>query len=207
MRVLIVDDHKIVRDGLRHLLESAPGFEICGEAGDGEEALALTDSLAPDVLLLDLRMPGMGGLECLAELARAEPRPKVVVLSMHDDLAFIRRAIELGANGFLVKSVSRDELIDALRSVAAGKSYLQYGLARPLIESLGNTPDWRLALSSRQRMVLDGLAAGLDNSEIGTSAGISESMVKVELRAIYAALGVNRRSEAVAVGFRVGLLS
>lgn len=209
MRVLIADDHKIVRDGLRLLLDSEPDVEIVAEAETGREALEQIAESAPDVVLLDLRMPDMDGYEVLEAVAEMEHPPGIVVLTMNDDLAFVRRAIQLGADGFLVKSVGRDELIRALRSVQDGTPYVQDELTRPLVASLGgdSTSDLAVSLTDRQQNVLEALARGLDNAEIGEELAMSESTVKAELRALYAELGVKKRSEAVAVGFRLGLLS
>jgi len=210
MRVLIADDHRIVRDGLRLLLDSEPDVEIVAEAETGREALEQIAESAPDVVLLDLRMPDMDGYEVLEAVAEMEHPPGVVVLTMNDDLAFVRRAIQLGADGFLVKSVGRDELIRALRSVQDGTPYLQDQLTRPLVASLGDgqgQADLTVNLSERQLSVLEALARGMENAEIGQELALSESTVKAELRSIYAELGVKNRSQAVAVGFRLGVLT
>lgn len=210
MRVLIADDHKIVRDGLRLLLDSEPDVEIVAEAETGREALEQIAESAPDVVLLDLRMPDMDGYEVLDAVGEMEHPPGIVVLTMNDDLAFVRRAIQLGADGFLVKSVGRDELIRALRSVQDGAPYVQDQLTRPLIASLGEGPgqaDLTVSLSDRQLSVLEGLARGMENAEIGQELALSESTVKAELRSLYAELGVKNRSQAVAVGFRLGVLT
>lgn len=211
MRVLIADDHAIVRDGLSLLLDDGTDdeFEVVAEAETGAEVLDQIAVANPDVLLLDLRMPGMSGFDVLEAMQGLVDRPRVVVLTMHDDLAFVRRAIELGADGYLLKSVGREELRQALRSVEAGRPFIQGDLTRPLVASLasdgGDTV--RVDLSPRQRRVLDELARGRDNSEIAETLAISKSTVKAELRALYGALGVTRRSEAVAVAFRLGILS
>jgi len=210
MRVLIADDHKIVRDGLRLLLDSEPDVEIVAEAETGREALEQIAESSPDVVLLDLRMPDMDGYEVLEAVGEMEHPPGIVVLTMNDDLAFVRRAIQLGADGFLVKSVGRDELIRALRSVQDGTPYVQDQLTRPLIASLGEgqgQADLTVSLSDRQLSVLEALARGMENAEIGQELAISESSVKAELRSLYAELGVKNRSQAVAVGFRLGVLT
>lgn len=211
MRVLIADDHAIVRDGLSLLLDNGTDdeFEVVAEAETGAEVLDQIAAASPDVVLLDLRMPGMSGFDVLEAMQGLVDRPPVVVLTMHDDLAFVRRAIELGADGYLLKSVGKEELRQALRFVQAGKPFIQGDLTRPLVASLasdgGDTV--RVDLSPRQRRVLDELARGRDNPEIAETLAISKSTVKAELRALYRALGVTRRSEAVAVAFRLGILS
>jgi len=211
VRVLIADDHAIVRDGLSLLLDDGTDheFEVVAEAATGAEVLDQIGAASPDIVLLDLRMPGMSGFDVLEAMQGLVDRPRVVVLTMHDDLAFVRRAIELGADGYLLKSVGREELRQALRSVQAGRPFIQGDLTRPLVASLasdgGDTV--RVDLSPRQRRVLDELARGRDNSEIAENLAISKSTVKAELRALYRALGVTRRSEAVAVAFRLGILS
>lgn len=211
MRVLIADDHAIVRDGLSLLLDDGTDdeFEVVSEAETGAEVLDQIAVASPDIVLLDLRMPGMSGFDVLEAMQGLVDRPRVVVLTMHDDLAFVRRAIELGADGYLLKSVGREELRQALRSVQAGRPFIQGDLTRPLVASLasdgGDTV--RVELSPRQRRVLDELARGRDNPEIAETLAISKSTVKAELRALYRALGVTRRSEAVAVAFRLGIIS
>lgn len=210
MRVLIADDHKIVRDGLRLLLDSEPDIEIVAEAETGRETLELIAKSSPDVVLLDLRMPDMDGYEVLDAVGEMEHPPGIVVLTMNDDLAFVRRAIQLGADGFLVKSVGRDELIRALRSVQDGTPYIQDQLTRPLVASLGDgqsQADLTVSLSERQLNVLEALARGMENAEIGQELAISESTVKAELRSLYAELDVKNRSQAVAIGFRLGVLT
>jgi two-component system nitrate/nitrite response regulator NarL len=209
MRIVIADDHAIVREGLALLLERDGEFEVVGEAATGAAVLDQIRVTSPDVVLLDLRMPGMGGFEVLEALQGTEPSPAVIILTMHDDLALVRRAIQLGANGYLLKSVGKVELHRALRTVDAGKPYVQGDLTRPLIASLASDkgPSTRIELTTRQRTVLEQLAKGSDNREIATVLALSESSVKSELRRIYVSLGVTTRSEAVAVAFRLGILN
>lgn len=210
MKILIADDHAIVRDGLRLLLDGHADVEVVAEAGNGRDALDLIASTCPDVVLLDIRMPEMGGLEVLEALRQTETPPGVLVLSMHDDLVLVHRAIELGADGYVLKSVEKDELLRALRSVHAGQPYLQDELTRGLVTMLATgslAESEETPLSARQHAVLVALADGKDNQEIGKDLRLSASSIKAELRSIYATLGVSSRSEAVAVAFRLGLLS
>ncbi len=209
MRLLIADDHRIVREGLRMLLAREEDIEIVGEAADGQEVLALVTEQEPDVVLLDVRMPGMGGLEVLETLRAAGDDVRIIVLSMHDDPAYVKRAIELGADGYLLKSVGREELLRALHTVADGGPYIQGEIAAPLVARIvdpaaaGPVGD----LSVRDVEILQMLADGADNRAIAARLGISEAAVKAELRTIYSRLEVKRRSEAVAVALRLGLIS
>lgn len=208
MRVIIADDHRIVREGLRLLLSDEEDIEVVGEAADGDELLALVHETHPDLVLLDVRMPSVSGLDVLDELQGNDRSPRVLMLSMHDDPAYVKRAIELGASGYLLKSVGKEELLRAVRAVGSGSSYIQGEITAPLIARMR---DPSLAgpvgsLSPRDIEVLGMLSEGLDNRAIAARLGVSEAAVKAELRAIYARLEVKRRSEAVAVALRLGLI-
>ncbi|MFQ5555406.1 MAG: response regulator [Acidimicrobiia bacterium] len=209
MRVIIADDHKIVREGLRLILAHDESIDIVGEAEDGNALLELLATTPADVILLDLRMPGLGGLDVLERMQEALPQAKVVVLTMHDDAAYIRRAIELGVSGYLLKSVDREELLRALRRVVDGHSYIQGDLTSTLVEAMiDRSPRVAIgALSLEDRNIIELLAEGLDNRQLAQSIGLSEAAVKARLRGIYTSLGVRRRSEAVAVAIRLGLVS
>ncbi len=206
MRVLIVDDHRIVRDGLRWMLAGEPGIEIVGEAANGLEFLEMLESVSPDVTLLDVRMPTMGGIEALERLG--DTKTEILMLSMHDDVALVRRAIELGASGYLLKSTSRDELIRALSLVASGRPYMQGELTAPLVEDLATGGSQRAdGLEARERSVLQLVADGYENPDIAARLGVPETTVRSSLRTIFRALGAQTRSEAVAVGLRLGIIS
>lgn len=213
MKVLLADDHGIVRDGLRWMLSGEPDIEVIGEAADGcelLEALSAHDGEI-DVVLLDIRMPGVGGLEALQQLAaRDDPRgPAVVILSMHQEPAVVRRAIELGAAGYLLKSTSREELLTALRHVAAGNAYVMAEVTGPLLDHLaGREPSSPSAvLTPRERDVLRLVAAGHTNRQVAAELGISEATVKTHLKDIFAHLDVVSRAEAVAMALQRGLLA
>lgn len=206
MRVVIADDHRIFRDGLRPLLADA-GIEVIGEAQDGAALLQLLDADAPDVVLLDLSMPGMSGLDALAELRRIAPRTRVVVLTMHDEPGFVRRAVELGASGYLLKNAGREELLRALTHVASGEAYLQGEITASLFQQIsGDEPTRPFALSPREREVLQLAAGGLENKEIAAALGLSEATVKGYLKSAFERLGAHSRAEAVAIGLRLGIL-
>jgi len=209
MKVIIADDHRIVREGIATLLASEVGIELVGEASTGGQLLGLLEITEVDVVLLDMRMPDKGGLEVLEELRGREQMPRFIVLSMHDDPSYVKRAVELGASGYLLKSVGKDELIRALGVVAGGGSYIQGEIAAPLIARMvdpgSSGPVGKL--SPREVDTLGMLAEGLDNRAIADRVGLSEAAVKAQLRAIYSHLEVKRRSEAVAVALRLGIIT
>ncbi len=209
MRVAITDDHRIVREGIGMLLAPEPDVELVGEASSGEELLKLLETIDVDIVLLDMRMAGMGGLEVLEELQSRGNPPRVIVLSMHDDPSYVKRAIELGASGYLLKSVGKEELLRALSVVVGGGSYIQGEIVAPLVARMvdptsgGSVAD----LSLRDIEMLRMLADGLDNRVVAGRLGVSEAAVKAQLRVVYSRLGVKRRSEAVAVALRLGIIA
>jgi DNA-binding NarL/FixJ family response regulator len=207
--VIIADDHRIVREGLRLILSHDPEIEIVEEVEDGADLLAVLEDVEVDVVLLDVRMPGLSGLETLENLRDRHHTVHVVILTMYDDPAYLRRAVELGADGYLLKSVSREELMRALHAVASGQSYIQGELTGPLIASMVE-PQATGAIGDVDidgKRLLELLAEGLDNQQLAEQLGVSEAAVKARLRRIYRTLGVKRRSEAVAVALRLGLIS
>jgi DNA-binding NarL/FixJ family response regulator len=207
-RVLIVDDEPPARDELRFLLSEIDGVDVVGEATTAEEAQALIDSIAYDVVLLDVRMPGMDGFEALEQLQGHHPDLRVIVLSMHREPAYVRRAVELGACGYLLKRTSRDELLVALRAVHQGHAYVQGELVGAVVQQAVSPAPADLAtqLSATQRQVLNLVADGLGNKQIARELFVSEHTVKAHLKAIFEALGVGNRAEAVAIGLRAGII-
>lgn len=209
MRVVIADDHRIVREGLRMILSHDPEIEIVDEVEDGADLLACLEDIDVDIVLLDIRMPGLSGLETLENLRDRDHPVRVVILTMYDDPVYLRRAVELGADGYLLKSVDREELKRALRAVSSGQSYIQGELTGALIASMVE-PDAAGAIGevdTESRRLLELLAEGLDNQQLAKKLGLSESAVKARLRRLYRTLGVKRRSEAVAVALRLGIIS
>ncbi|GAA0960921.1 response regulator transcription factor [Kribbella koreensis] len=205
IKLLIADDHPVVRDGLSGMFARDPDFEVLGEAADGAEALALAKELRPDVILMDLRMPGMDGLTAITELAKQGSAARVLVLTTYDTDTYVVPAIEAGATGYLLKDAPRDELLRAVRAAAAGESVLSPSVASRLVSRV-RTPDTG-PLTQREIEVLELVAAGNTNRETAVRLFISEATVKSHLLNLYLKLGVNDRAAAVAEGFKRGLLS
>ncbi|MGY5004032.1 response regulator [Streptomyces griseus] len=206
--LVVVDDHPVVRDGLRGMFAAAPGFEVLGEAADGVDALAVTERLDPDVVLMDLRMPGGGGVAAIAELTRRGARSKVLVLTTYDTDSDTLPAIEAGATGYLLKDAPREELFAAVRAAADGRSVLSPAVASRLMTRV-RTPaagPAETVLSAREREVLVLVARGTTNREIAAELFISEATVKTHLTHVFAKLGAKDRAAAVAVGYDRGIL-
>ncbi|GHA32895.1 DNA-binding response regulator [Streptomyces spiroverticillatus] len=208
--LLLVDDHPVVRDGLRGMFAAAPGFEVLGEAESGPQGVELAERLAPDVILMDLRMPGGGGVAAIAELTRRGVASKVLVLTTYDTDTDTLPAIEAGATGYLLKDAPRDELFTAVRAAAAGRTVLSPAVATRLVTQVRNprpastTSD--SPLSTRELDVLRLVAKGTSNREIARILFISEATVKTHLTHLYAKLSVNDRAAAVATGYERGIL-
>ncbi|MDX3383158.1 response regulator transcription factor [Streptomyces niveiscabiei] len=202
--LLIVDDHPVVRDGLRGMFASAPGFRVLGEAANGVEAVEKAAALDPDVILMDLRMPGGGGVEAITRLTRTGARAKVLVLTTYDTDSDTLPAIEAGATGYLLKDAPRDELFTAVRAAADGRTVLSPAVATRLVTAV-RTPASE-PLSAREREVLALVAKGTSNREIARELFISEATVKTHLTHLYAKLGVSDRAAAVAVAYERKIL-
>jgi DNA-binding NarL/FixJ family response regulator len=205
IRLLIVDDHPIVRDGLRAVFEGDPGFEVVGEASDGAEGVEKAIASNADVLLMDLRMPRMGGVEAIRLLAKRSPDVRVLVLTTFDSDADVLPAIEAGATGYLLKDAPREELVRAVRAAHEGQSVLAPSVARRLLGRVrGPAPAG--ALTERELKVLSLIATGATNREAAKQLFISEATVKTHLLHIYAKLGARDRAAAVAEAYKRGLL-
>ena len=195
VRLLIADDHPVVRDGLRGMLSSQPDFEIVGEASTGAEAIALAKQLQPHVVLMDLRMPIGDGATAIAQIKARYPEINILVLTTYDSDADILRAIEAGATGYLLKDAPREELFRAIRSTARGESVLTPTVASRLMSRMRAPAEE--ALSAREIEVLTLVARGNNNKEVARHLHISEATVKSHLIHIFAKLGVNDRTQAV----------
>jgi len=203
--VLIVDDHPVVRDGLRGMFAASPEFDVVGEAASGPEAVTLTLELDPDVVLMDLRMPGGGGVQAITELVARGARSRVLVLTTYDTDADTVPAIEAGATGYLLKDALRDDLFAGVRAAAEGRTVLSPVVASRLMNHM-RTPTAPQALSAREREVLALVAKGTSNRAIAQELFISEATVKTHLTHVFAKLEVKDRAAAVAVAYDRGIL-
>ena len=204
IRVLVVDDHPVVRSGLVGMLDIEEDLEIVGEAGDGEEALVRVAELAPDVVLMDLRMPRLDGAGATARIVASHPATRVLVLTTFDADADIVRAVEAGATGYLLKDTPRTVLVDAVRAAARGETVLAPPVAARLVSRLrAPAPE---ALTPREVQVLALVAQGLSNGEIGKELVIGEATVKTHLLRAFAKLGVDDRTRAVTIAMERGIL-
>ena len=211
IQVLIADDHQIVREGLRLILETAPGIDVAGEAADGAEALRLAAELHPDVVLMDLRMPGMDGLTAIERLHRAQSGVAVVILTTYNEDDLMLRGLRAGARGYLLKDTDRRTLLDTIRAAARGETLLTTAVIdRILAYTTGDiraaSSSGALDLTEREQQVLEAAALGERNKEIARRLGITERTVKAHLTSIYNKFGVDSRAAAIAVAAQRGLL-
>jgi DNA-binding NarL/FixJ family response regulator len=210
IRLLIADDHPVVRDGLSNMFARDPEFEVLGEAADGSEAVRLAQALQPDVILMDLRMPRMDGLTAITELARRGIPARVLVLTTYDTDSHVLPAIEAGATGYLLKDAPRDDLLRAVRAAAHGEAVLSPSVAARLMSQFRSPGPGAPApgpLSQRELEVLELVAAGSTNREAAARLFISEATIKSHLLNIYGKLGVSDRAAAVAEAYNRGLLT
>jgi DNA-binding NarL/FixJ family response regulator len=204
IRVLVVDDHPVVRDGLRGMLSSEPGMQVVGECGDGESALSFVAAHEVDVVLMDLRMPGMGGVAAIRALAAKSPDVKVLVLTTFDTDSDVLPAIEAGATGYLLKDSPTADLVEGIRAAHDGRATLAPSVANLLLTSV-RSPSAR-RLSPRELEVLRMVAGGATNKEVASQLFLGETTVKSHLLNVLDKLGVRDRAAAVSEGHRRGLL-
>jgi NarL family two-component system response regulator YdfI len=211
IKILIADDHLIIRQGLRLILETENDFELTGEASDGVEAMNLCKKLKPDVVLMDLRMPHMDGLTAIEKLHVEQPEIAVVILTTFNEDELLYRGLQAGARGYLLKDTDRTTLFDTIRAAARGETLLKPEImARVLSRANQSASDSKSAesvnLTDRELEVLKAVARGERSKEIAVQLGISERTVKAHLASIYNKLGVDSRAAAIAVAAQTGLL-
>ena len=201
VRLLVVDDHPVVRDGLRLMLETQQDMKVVAEAGSGEEAITAFERHRPDVVVMDLRLPGMSGAQAAAALQAAHPGARVIILTSYGGEAEVQAALKAGVRAYLRKDVDRGELLGAIRTVHAGGRYLPAEIRERLAE-VAPLSD----LTRREVEVLERIARGMTNKEIGADLKISEDTVKLHVKNLFGKLDVNDRARAVAVGARRGII-
>jgi NarL family two-component system response regulator YdfI len=207
IRVLVVDDHLVVREGLGTILEVAEDIEPVGEAADGAQAVQLVEELSPDVVLMDLRMPGVDGIQAIRQIKARFPAVEIVILTTYDDDEYILEGLRVGARGYLLKDTGRQALFDTIRAAARGESLLPAAVVDRVVAHLAKAkPATGQPLSEREQEVMEMVAQGAANKEIAVRLHISERTVKAHVTGIFDKLGVNSRAEAVAVAMRRGLL-
>jgi DNA-binding NarL/FixJ family response regulator len=212
IRVLLADDEGLVRAGFKAILEIEPEIDVIGEAADGREALAISAALRPDVVLMDIRMPGLDGLEATRRLLREPDPPKVLMVTTFDLDEYVYEAFKLGASGFLLKDAPRDQLISAIRVVARDEALLAPAITRRLIERFLHHPPATikrqdtLGLSTRELEVLKLLARGLSNAEIAEQLVVSHATIKTHVASILAKLRLRDRVQAVVLAYESGLI-
>ena len=212
IRIVVADDHPVVRDGLVAMLRADPAFDIVGEAANGAEAVRLVEATAPDVLLLDLEMPGLDGVAVLRRLRESGSRTRAIVFTVFDTDERIIAAVEAGAQGYLLKGVPRAEMFAAIRAVHAGGSLLQPVVAARVLEHVASrarggdalSPE-EIVLTPRESDVLQLLARGRSNKQIAATLGVSERTVKFHVSALFTKLGATNRTEAVTRAIQAGL--
>lgn len=213
--ILLVEDQVLVRSGLKILLDQEPDINVVAEAGDGEEAVRLCADLKPDVVLMDIRLPKLDGIEAIKRIKEGNGHLEVLVLSAFDDDEVVFQAIQAGASGYILKDITPENLVRAIRAVRAGMSTVHPGVARKLLDRIslmsrgrpnGQARFHSHGLTDREVEILVGIANGASSRELATRLFVSESTVKSHLRAIYRKIGVRDRSQAVAHAIRKGLV-
>ena len=206
IRILIVDDHQVVREGLRNMLEIETDMEVVGEAGDAKEALTQVESLSPEVILMDIKMPGVDGIELTRQLREKQSSCNVIMLTLYDE--YLTEAIEAGAVGYLLKDIKREELIRAIRAVHQGRSLLNLSLSRDQLAELVAPAENKQQnyLSERELGILQMIANGVTTKEIADQLFLSQASVKRSVRLIFEKLEVRNRSEAVSEAYKRKLI-
>lgn len=205
IKVLLVDDHQVVRDGLRHMLALEEDIQVVGEAADAKEALTKAETLAPDVVLMDIKMPGVNGLELTRQMKQKSPSCNIIMLTLYDE--YLTQAIEAGAVGYLNKDIKREELVRAIRDVREGRSPLALSVSRDNFSELATPVDAKKTLlSERELTILKQVADGVTTRELAEKLFLSQASVKRSISVIFEKLGVRNRSEAVSEAYKRKLI-
>ena len=206
IRILLVDDHQVVREGLRRMLELEADMEVVGEANDAKEALTQSELFSPEVILMDIKMPGVDGIELTRQLKEKQPSCNIIMLTLYDE--YLAEAIEAGAVGYLLKDVKREELVRAIRAVHQGRSPLNLSLSRDQLAELAAPSEskQRAYLSERELAILRMIADGVTTEEIANQLFLSQATVKRSVHIIFEKLGVHNRSEAVSEAYKRRLI-
>ena len=205
--IVLVDDHAVVRAGVRRLLEQEPLFEVIGEADSGEKAYQIFGELKPDVMVMDLSMPGMGGLESIRRILMRYEKAKILVLSMHEDLSFANQALKLGAKGYLIKNALADDLVKSIETVSNGEVFLSDEIAKKMaMQSISGNQDPVHELSAREFEIFRLLAEGLDIDAIASTLNISSKTVSNYQTMIKQKLDINTPIELIRYAIKVGVI-
>ena len=208
-RIYLIDDHHVLRQAIATMLEAEGDLVIVGQSGEGRTAINEITELKPDLAIVDLKMPGMGGLAVIGEISRAVPKMGIIVFSMYDNPAYVWEATNAGASGYVLKSAGKDDLLRAIRAVRSGAAYLQAEVTKPLLQRLAQDAceqGRKGLLSAREVQVLECLSDGQSNKVIASSLAISEDTVKAHLKSLYEKLGATDRAHAVAIALRQQLI-
>lgn len=205
IRILLVDDHQVVREGLHRMLELESDFDIVGEAGTAKDVIDQVAALSPEVVLMDIKMPGIDGIELTRQLKSRAPSTNVIMLTLYDE--YLSQAIAAGAKGYLVKDITREELLKAIRAVHDGRSPLYLSLTQDKLTKLTAQEDEQSKLSDRELTILRLIADGVTTEGITHQTFLSEASVKRSVRFIFEKLGVHNRSEAVGEAYKRGLIN
>jgi DNA-binding NarL/FixJ family response regulator len=212
IRVLIADDQELVRTGFRVILNAEPDLEVVGEASDGRETIEAVSSLSPEVVLMDIRMPNLDGIEATRRIVKGDRSPRVLILTTFDLDEYVYEALRAGASGFLLKDAGADELLHAVRLVAAGEALLSPSITRRLIEDYARRPPAReqpaalAELTARELEVLRLIARGLSNGDIARELFVGDATVKTHVARIFAKLDLHDRAQAVVLAYESGLV-
>jgi len=207
--VYLIDDHHVLRQAMAEMLGAEEDISVVGQSGEARGGVAEITSLRPDIAILDLKMPGMGGLAAISEIVRAAPRTGIIIFTMYDNPAYVWETTNAGASGYVLKSASKEDLLRAVRAVHAGAGYLQAEVTKPLLRRLAQdarSQGQKASITLRELQVLECLAEGQSNKIIAHTLSITEDTVKAHLKSLYDKLGASDRAHAVAIALRQRLI-